>query len=110
MRLCAFFQLTTVNALLFACERSQILLLVTGNQVASSQKVNLMVNAMLIMPSFAVAVYYPQVGTVAGLAGSLGTCFCIYMLPICTYLNHRWNEIKDSSKIKELIDGDILSP
>lgn len=31
MRLCAFFQLATVNSLLFACERSQILLLTTGN-------------------------------------------------------------------------------
>jgi hypothetical protein len=30
VRLCAFLQLLTVNSLLFACERSQILLLATG--------------------------------------------------------------------------------
>jgi hypothetical protein len=31
IRVCAFCQLLTVNALLFACERSQILLLCTGS-------------------------------------------------------------------------------
>ena len=36
VRICCFFQLLSVNALLFACERAQILLLVTGKQAASS--------------------------------------------------------------------------
>ena len=36
MRLCAFLQLLVVNALIFACERAQILLLVTGKQAVQS--------------------------------------------------------------------------
>jgi hypothetical protein len=58
-RVCCFFQLLSVNALLFACERAQILLLVTGKQGASSSAINLLVNFLLIVPSFIIAIYYP---------------------------------------------------
>lgn len=90
MRLFAFFQLLTVNSLLFACERSQILLLATGKQTASSDRANLMLNGALIFPSFVLAIYYPQVGTVAGLCGAFATMFCIYILPCATYLKYTW--------------------
>ena len=59
VRLCCFLQLLTVNALIFACERSQILLLITGKQEASSQKINLAMNFVLIIPSFLLAIFYP---------------------------------------------------
>jgi hypothetical protein len=99
----------TVNSLLFACERSQIFLLTTGSQKASSDKVNLTVNALMIFPSFAIAIYYPQVGTVAGLCGAFATMFCIYILPIATYLKHRWTQINNPEKIKELVEADNMN-
>jgi hypothetical protein len=59
LRICAFSQLLTVNALLFALERAQILLLTTGKQEAATQKINLVLNFVLITPSFILAIYYP---------------------------------------------------
>lgn len=63
-------------------------------------------NAVIIFPSFAVAIYYPQVGTVAGLFGAFGTMFCIYVLPIMTYLKHRWTQINNPAKLNELVESD----
>ncbi len=105
MRLCAFFQLLTVNSLLFACERSQILLLTTGNQNASSQSINITMNTILIIPSFVLAIYYPQVGSIAGLAGAFGTMLCIYFLPIFTYMKYWWTKITDKEEINKIMDS-----
>ena len=86
VRLAFFFHLTTVNAFLFAAERQQILLLVTGRQEASSQKINLMLNTALIVTAFLLAVFYPKVGHIAGMAGAIGTFMSIYTLPMVCYL------------------------
>lgn len=94
IRLCVFLQLSTVNALLFAFERAQILLLATGRQEARTLGVNLGMNIALLFPSFLLAVYYPKVGNVAAYLGSFTTMFCIYILPIACFLKMKYDQIK----------------
>lgn len=48
-------------------------------------------NTILIIPSFILAIYYPQVGTIAGLACAFGNLFCIYILPVVTYWKFKWS-------------------
>jgi hypothetical protein len=55
---------------------------------------NLCLNFLLLIPSFALAIYYPQVGDLAALFGSFTTMLCIYLLPLGTYLKMRHEEIK----------------
>jgi hypothetical protein len=46
---------------------------------------------------------------VAGLCGAFATMLCIYILPIATYLKHRWTEINNPEKIKEIVDSDNVN-
>ena len=86
VRFCVFLHITTVNALLFACERAQILLLFTGNQETESYTIQIILNACLIIPAFLLAVYYPQIGNLAGILGGFATMFVIYIVPNVTYM------------------------
>lgn len=70
----------------------------------------MVVNGLLMTPAFICAIYYPSVGNVAGLAGAFGTMFCIYILPISTYLKYKWDENHDPSKIHKIIDEIESSP
>ena len=40
-----------------------------------------------MMPAFLLAMFYPNVGSIAGLFGAFGTMFCIYVLPLATYVS-----------------------
>lgn len=95
IRFCAFAQLLTVNALLTSLERSQILLVITGKQEAPSMQVNLLMNACIMIGPFCLAIWYPQVGTVAGLGGSFATMLVVYFLPIFTHLNYRKSAMRN---------------
>ena len=66
-----------------------------------------MVNFALIVPSFLLAIYYPQVGDIAGLAGSFATMFCIYLLPVGCWIKMKWDEIYAPSKA--LVENDDLN-
>ena len=59
VRFSVFLHITTVNALLFACERAQILLLFTGEQETKSYPVQIGLNMAFILPAFLLAIYYP---------------------------------------------------
>ena len=85
----------TVNALIVALERAQILLLVTGKQEASSYKINIMMNLLILTGPFLLAIWYPQVGTLAALGGSFATMLVIYFLPIITHLKYKYSSIKN---------------
>ena len=108
MRLCAFFQLLSVNALIFACERAQILLLVTGKQQASSQAVNLMINFAIVLPASCLAIWYPKVGSVAAICGAFVTMFTIYVLPVSTNIAQKHQEI-DNYSLACAIRGEDVS-
>lgn len=86
IRFSAFCQLLIVNALLFAMERAQILLLFTGKQETDSQTVNILMNIGLLLPAFMLAIWYPNVGALAALLGSFSTMLVIYILPMATHL------------------------
>ena len=95
IRFCAFAQLVCVNTLIISLERAQILLLITGKQEAATLKINVMMNFLILIGPFALAIWYPQVGTLAGLGGSFATMLVVYFVPIITYLNFKRNSVKN---------------
>jgi hypothetical protein len=46
------------------------------------------------MGPFLLAIFYPEVGKLAGILGSLSALACIYVLPTITYLKSKYTEIK----------------
>ena len=93
IRFCAFAQLLTVNALIISLERSQILLVTTGKQEAKNTVINILMNLCILTGPFLLAIWYPQVGTVAGIGGSFSTMLVVYFLPIVTYLKFKHSSI-----------------
>lgn len=93
IRFCAFAQLLTVNALIISLERSQILLLAIGKQEAPSTAINILMNLAILTGPFLLAIWYPQVGTVASLGGSFATMLVVYFLPIVTHLKFKQSSI-----------------
>ena len=57
-----------------------------------------------ITPAFLLAVYYPKVGDIAGIAGATATMLVIYIVPNVTYLKMKWDAI-NSKKTKAKIGG-----
>jgi len=45
----------------------------------------------MILPSFLLAIYYPQIGKLAGILGSAATMLVIYIVPNVTYLKMKWD-------------------
>ena len=86
VRVCVFLHLLTVNAILFAFERSQIILLFTKKQESDSYTVNIGLNLMLMLPAFILSIYYPDVGKLAGYLGAFATALVIYCVPTVTWL------------------------
>ena len=106
IRLLLLFHIFIANALLFACQRAQILLLFTGKQETKSYKINLSLNTLILIMPFCLAVWYPEVGVLAGYLGSCSALFCIFILPICTYLKHRYTEVKNPLLAKALLENE----
>ncbi len=52
-----------------------------------------MLNTALMVPAFLLALLYPEVGPIAGYLGAFGTLFCIYMVPLATYLKMKYDGI-----------------
>ena len=48
---------------------------------------------LFITPAFLLAVYYPKIGDIAGVAGATATMFVIYIVPNVTYLKMKWDVI-----------------
>lgn len=88
IRSCTFCQLLAATALLFACQRAQILLLLTGRQEASSDSANTWMNLAMLAGPLTLAITYPHVGRLAGIMGALGGFFTIYFVPTATYIKH----------------------
>ena len=57
--------------------------------------VNILMNLAILTPPFLLAVWYPQVGTVASLGGSFATMLVVYFLPIVTYLKYKHSSIRN---------------
>ena len=72
-------------------------------------KVNIMMNVLILTPAFLLAIFYPQVGTLAALLGSFSTMLVIYFLPITTYLKYKHSTIRNPA-IANLIKKSTISP
>ena len=57
--------------------------------------VNILMNLAILTPPFLLAIWYPQVGTVASLGGSFATMLVVYFLPIVTYLKFKHSCIRN---------------
>ena len=51
-------------------------------------------NLCILIPPFLFAVFYPDVGKLAGYLGSLSGLGCIYVLPTITNLKSSYTQIK----------------
>ena len=99
----------TVNALIISLMRSQILLVMTGKTQAATMKTNITMNTMILTPPFLLAIFYPQVGTLAALLGSFATMLVIYFLPISTYLKYKYSTIRNPA-LANIIKKSTVSP
>ena len=57
-----------------------------------------------ITPAFLLAVYYPKVGDIAGIAGAAATLWVIYFVPNVTYLKMKWDAI-NRKRVKARVGG-----
>lgn len=83
---------------MFACQRSQIYLLISGDaEKAEKQsfKAILFTNVCILVGPFVLAIFYPQVGKLAGYLNAVTTLFTIYLLPTLTNLKMKHTEIKN---------------
>lgn len=53
-------------------------------------KSNIMLNVAIMIPAYLLAMFYPQVGSIAGKASAFGSVLCIYTLPLACYLGMRY--------------------
>jgi hypothetical protein len=89
IRFCTFGQLLAAMCLLFAVQRSQIFLVVFGSEEKAAQqplRTIALANFLILVAPFLLAIFYPQVGKLAGYLGSFSALGCIYVLPTLTYL------------------------
>jgi|LauGreDrversion4_2_1035121.scaffolds.fasta_scaffold253721_1 hypothetical protein len=52
-------------------------------------------NVLILVAPFLLAIFYPQVGKLAGYLGSVSALGCIYVLPTVTYLKSLFTAIKN---------------
>lgn len=106
IRCCLFFQIFVAMSLLFACQRAQILLLMYGKQEVDSLRLTIFINCCILVLPFLLSVFYPNVGVLAGYLGSVSALFCIYILPIATYLKYKYTEIKAPLLVKAIKENE----
>ena len=58
----------------------------TGRQEAKSDKINIILNTLILTGPLILAITYPKVGKLAGILGAIGALLCIYILPTVTYI------------------------
>jgi nitrate/nitrite transporter NarK len=102
IRTCSFFQLIASLSLMFACQRSQILLLATGKQEASSDKINMILNTLILIGPCVLAIVYPNVGQLAGILGAIGALLGIYVVPTVTYIAQKKTEVLNPVLLRAL--------
>lgn len=86
IRTCCFFQIIGGISLIFACQRGNILMLLTGSKEAKSDAINVLLNTLILIMPLILSITYPEVGKVAGILGAVGGLLCIYLLPTVTYI------------------------
>jgi hypothetical protein len=68
-----------------------------------------------MFPAFLLAMFYPNVGAIAGLISAFGSMLCIYALPLATYVSMLYQGIlpprvtSEEALDQTKIDDDLLS-
>ena len=69
------------------------------------------------MPAFFLAIYYPEIGNLAGILGGFATMFVIYIVPNLTYLKMKWDATNgkkvdpyEYEQMRAQVDKDASSP
>ena len=62
-------------------------------------------NFCILVPPLALAIWYPEVGKVAGIGGSFATMFVCYFLPIATNLSYKKSLITNPELVKSIMIG-----
>jgi hypothetical protein len=97
IRFATFFQLLAAMCLMFACQRAQIYLLIYGDAERAEKqplKVTIFTNFCILIAPFALSIFYPDVGKLAGYLGSMAGLGCIYVMPTITNLKSTYTQIK----------------
>jgi hypothetical protein len=89
VRLCVFFHLFTIMALIFANERALIFMLIYGKQEIESNKITYALNLALLIPGLLLSVFYPAIGELAGYLASISGFLCIYAMPSIVYMKQK---------------------
>jgi len=85
--------------------------LLTGSQEASTNKINIILNTVILIPPLILAITFPHVGAIAGILGAVGAFLCIYSLPTITYLAQKKTEINNPALMRALRINDFsMSP
>lgn len=58
-------------------------------------KTTLLANVLILIAPFLLAIFYPQVGKLAGILGSFSALGCIYVMPTITYLKSLYTQVKN---------------
>ena len=97
IRFATFCQILAAMCLMFACQRSQINLLIYGDaERAEKQPMvkTMITNFCILIAPFLFAIFYPDVGKLAGYLGSFSALGCIYIMPTITNLKSSYTQIK----------------
>lgn len=94
-------------SLIFANERSQILLVTVGTRQASTNLTNMLINLMILVAPITLAIVYPEVGSMAAKMGAIGGYIVIYLLPTVTYMYQSYMGIKQPRLIAEIREEPI---
>lgn len=97
IRFATFCQLLAAMCLMFACQRSQIYLLIYGDADRSEKqpmKITILTNFCILIAPFMLSIFYPDVGKLAGYLGSFSALGCIYVMPTITNLKSTYTQVK----------------
>ena len=65
-------------------------------------------NLCILIGPFLLAIWYPQVGTLAALGGSFSTMLVCYLLPILTHIKFKYSSIRNP-QVASLIKKSTVS-
>ena len=88
----AFFMRLALFLLLFCCFplvnhflRSQVTLLIFKDKELSVKQFRILTVCILLVPTL-VTIFFPKVGSILGMIGSVAGLIIVYILPVITYL------------------------
>ena len=79
----------------------------TGSPDVPSQKVNLLMNFLILLPAFLLGVWYPKVGDLAAKLGAFACLFVVYCIPVVTYIKYKKTLIHNPELAKIVLEANV---